>query len=87
MNIKADKIALDNKVNMSTFDERYQMLEHALQQTLDRLDEYAAQVGLCVGECVCVCVCQWVSVFLCVSVAVGVCVCERYHTGRSYIFS
>ena len=64
MNIKADKIALDNKVNMSTFDERYQMLEHALQQTLDRLDEYAAQVGVC--QCVCVSVCLCVRLCHCV---------------------
>lgn len=40
MDVKADKQALDSKVNMSTFDERYQMLEQALQDALTRLDQF-----------------------------------------------
>jgi len=40
MDVKADKHALDSKVNISTFDERYQMLEQALQDALQRLDQF-----------------------------------------------
>lgn len=43
MDVKAYKQALDSKVNMSTFDERYQMLEHSLQQALDHIDQYAKE--------------------------------------------
>ena len=31
------------QVNMSTFDERYQMLDNTLQQALQRLDQYVEQ--------------------------------------------
>ena len=50
MNIKADKQSLDKKVNMTTFDERYQMLEQALQQTLSRLDQYVEEENTLKGE-------------------------------------
>lgn len=43
MNIKDHKQALDNRVNLTTFDERYYRLEVALQQALSRLDQYVEE--------------------------------------------
>ena len=40
MNIKADKAALDSKVNVSTFDNTFSMLDEGLREALQKMDDY-----------------------------------------------
>ena len=40
MNIKADKAALDSKVNVSTFDNSFSMLDEGLREALQKMDDY-----------------------------------------------
>ena len=40
MNIKADKAALDSKVNVSTFDNTFNMLDEGLREALQKMDDY-----------------------------------------------
>ena len=40
MNIKADKAALDSKVNVSTFDNSFNMLDEGLREALQKMDGY-----------------------------------------------
>ena len=40
MNIKADKASLDSKVNISTFDNTFSMLDEGLREALQKMDDY-----------------------------------------------
>ena len=40
MNIKADKAALESKVNVSTFDNTFSMLDEGLREALQKMDDY-----------------------------------------------
>lgn len=40
MDIKADKAALDSKVNVSTFDNTFNMLDEGLREALQKMDDY-----------------------------------------------
>ena len=40
MNIKADKAALDSKVNVSTFDNTFSMFDEGLREALQKMDDY-----------------------------------------------
>ena len=40
MDIKADKAALDSKVNISTFDNTFNMLDEGLREALQKMDDY-----------------------------------------------
>ena len=40
MNIKADKTALESKVNVSTFDSTFNMLDEGIREALQKMDDY-----------------------------------------------
>lgn len=40
MNVKADKAALESKVNVSTFDNSFNMLDEGLREALQKMDDY-----------------------------------------------
>ena len=40
MDIKADKASLDSKVNISTFDNTFSMLDEGLREALQKMDDY-----------------------------------------------
>lgn len=40
MDVKADKAALESKVNVSTFDNSFNMLDEGLREALQKMDDY-----------------------------------------------
>ena len=43
MDIKADKASLDSKVNISTFDNTFSMLDEGLREALQKMDDYIVE--------------------------------------------